>query len=615
MPKTWDEISSIMIQRRRADSVLFAQMVEIRDRYNSDLTIPLPDMAGAPETKALIPQLIHDGIENTALKCASTVPVIECPPTSRSDRARNEADVRRRALYGRWHHNQLTLKLRRAYRQLCGYGTFSITVMPDYKCETAKVTLRDPLTTYPELRNPDDIRCPLNVGYVYGRSSDWIAKNIPSLRGTINTKAQETIWDVVEWIDEDDIVIGVLGPRETVLSPSSAPNQINLGKELHREPNRAGIVPAVVPRRVTLDRIAGQLNQIVPMVDWGARLMALEVMAVERAVFPDMAIFSDNQMPAMISDNQWKDGRTGEVNFVTNAKDIRLLGSTPGSMTDNAIDRLERAGRLSGGVNATQSGEMSGAIRSGRILDAMGAMSIDPRVQELQEIMAYSLAELNCAIGCVERAYFPKARLHVFSGWAGDDSSVDYTPETTFAVTDNYVSYAFPGSDLSQTNIGLSQMVAGGLMSRASARRKHPYIDDAESEERRILIEQVDNSVLAGFQSQVAAGSVPLIDAVNIRKKLSNGKPIAEAIWEADQEARERQAQTPEPLPQEQTQGLPPQTQPGLALPGQGAESQPAITGQPAQIPGQNEDQTRLSSLLHALRIPPGSIPEPQPQR
>jgi len=597
-----------MIQRRQSDAVLFQQMMDIRDRYNSDIAIPLPDVAGAPEQRALIPQLIHDGIENTALKAASTIPIIECPASRKSDSARRLADDRRRALYGRWHANQLTIKLRRAYRQLSGYGTFAFTVMPDYKSQTARVTLRDPLSTYPELRSPDDIRTPLNVGFVYGRSTDWIRQNIPSLRNLINDTTPDEIWDVVEWIDEDDIVIGVLGPRQLVLSPGHSAQ--NLDVELHRERNRAGVVPVVVPRRVTLDRIAGQLNQIVPMVDWGAKLMALEIAAVERGVFPDVAIFSDNSMPAQVSDNQWKDGRTGEVNFVTNAKDVRIMGSSPGPLTNEAIDRLERAARLSGGISAAQSGELSGAIRSGRILDAMGAMSVDPRVQELQEIMGYALAELNVAIGAVEKNYFPKARLHAFSGWAGDDSAIDYIPEEVFAATDNYVAYAFPGSDLSATTIGLSQMVGGGLMSKKHARRKHPYIDDANAEERQILVEQVDNAVLSGFQQQVAAGQIPLIDAVNIRKKLDAGKPIAEAIWEADNEARERQAAVPppsQPGPDQLPAGPPPESQPGLAMPGMGAESQPPELA--GQVPGPTGDQDRLRMLLGALNAPRGAIP------
>jgi hypothetical protein len=481
-----------------------------------------------------------------------------------------------------------------------------MVVMPERAKGRARVEVRDPLTSYPEMRSPDDIRCPMNVGFVFGRSSTWVHRHFPATREIVGRNTTETLWDMVEWVDEDDIVIGLLGPREQFLSATGSLEASGLGIEIHREPNRAGIVPAVVPRRITLDRIAGQMSAIVPMVDWSARLMALEVIAAERSVFPDTVVFSDNQAPALISDNTWKDGRTGEVNFVTNARDVRLMGSNPSPMTNEILDRLERAGRHAGGVSAQFSGEMTGSIRSGRVASSIAELSIDPRIQELQEIMAYGLAELNEAIARVERGYFPNRKMVVFSGWAGDEGTVEYVPSKAFEHYYSVVYYSMPGSDITQTNVGLSQMVAGGLMSKMSARRKHPYIDDASSEERRIVVEQVETAIIASAQQQIASGALPLIDAVALLEKLDSGDTLVEAIRASDEEARARQAAQPQPPPE--GMAVPPETAPGLALPGQGAETiAPA-----APIPPPEPGVDNLAQMFNALRAGARSpVPEP----
>jgi len=593
--RDWADIQNIMVQRRSQDAHLIRRMVEIRDRYNGDMVVPMPDVVGAPDLPPLMPQLIYDGIENTALRASSTMPIIECPPHRRTVEATKAANVRRRALYGRWYQNQLTLKMRRAYRHMVGYGTLAMVVMPDHRKHCAKIELRDPLTAYPEVRTTDDIRCAENVGFVYGKSAEWIRETFRSARDLIDQNQEHQLWDMVEWVDEDEIVIGVLGPRDLILNPSGI-DTAQYAMEIYREPNRAGITPAVVPRRITLDRLIGQMHGIVPIVDWQARLFALEVIAAEKSVFPDTVIFSDNQMPAIIADNEWKDGRTGDVNLISNARDVRMINTAPSQATDNVLDRLERAGRHAGGVSAQFSGEMTGSIRSGRVASSIAELSIDPRIQELQEIMSYALAEINTAVCEVEKGYFGNKKLCVYSGWAGDDGLVEYTPKAAFEHNESVVFYPMPGTDITQTNVALSQLVAGGMMSKTSSRRKHPFIDDAESEERRILVEQFEQAIIASAQQQIAGGGLPIIDAIAIRNKLAKGMDLGEAIIEADEEARARQAAEVQVPPE--GMALPPEQMAGLATPGQGAEA--LAPAPPIAPPPEGVDN--LAQMLNAIR-------------
>jgi hypothetical protein len=574
-------------------------MIEVRDRYNADILVPMPDVHGAPNLPPLMPQLIHDGIEGLALRAAGQLPALAVPPKDPySEESRKRADVARRALSGRWSKNRMNLLLRRGYRQLCGYGTQAMVVLPDGKGDGATIESRDPLTAYPESRSSDTMDDPLNCGFIFGRSQDWIIANYPEARSIINDNRQfEGMWDMVEWVDEDDVVVGLLGPRELFYERAQIENLTGL--ELRRWKNRAGRCTAIVPRRVTLDRIIGQLHQIIPIVDWMSRIMALDLIATEKAIFPDIVALGENGQSPMLAGNDWKDGRTGEINLLTGAKGVQPFNPPPGGMTGQMLDRLERAGRLSGGVSAQFGGEMTGAIRSGRTVEAMGSFSIDPQVTELQDIMSYALESVNSSIIAVEKGYFGSKTFSMYSGWPGDGGLVEYKPSRDFESEHTAVTYNFPGTDISQITVGVAQMTGADLMSKHTARRVHPFVQDAAFEEERINKERVEDAIIAAFQQQANSGAVPLIDAVAVAKEIAKGKNALDAIVSAHEAAQARQAAPAAEVPGPEGAPIAPGAQPGLSLPGMGAEQLPVP---PQQSPDQGLQN--VQQLFDALRQP-----------
>jgi len=84
-------------------------------------------------------------------------------------------------------------------------------------------------------------------------------------------------------------------------------------------------------------------------------------------------------------------------------------------------------------------------------------------------------------------------------------------------------------------------------------------------------------------------------------KLVEQGTPLADAVEKADEQARARQAAEAAMPPEG---GLPPEMMPGLANPGEGAESQPA----PAIGPPPS-GLANLDSLLGALSAPIGEMP------
>lgn len=593
MKHSWDDIVNNMAIRRSADSYIFRQMVNVRDRYNGDVTIPLPEVEGEPTMASLSPQIVADGIDHNAMRAASVIPTISCPAISNKARAHESAAIKRRALYASWHYCGVELLLYRLYRHFIGYGTGSLVVVPDFDEERARIELRDPLTAYPELRSPEDFREPINVGFVFGRSTDWIRRVYPEATPILGKMEGTTLWDIVEWIDEDDIVMGILGPRNTIYSntpdnryyPSNSPAGNSM--QLRRWPNRAGIVPVAAPRRATLDRIMGQLTHILPGVDFLDRMTALEAIAAERRVFPDMVILGKRTAMPSISGGKWKDGREGEPNIVLDADGMQLLQPSVGPATFATMDRLEQATRMSGGVPRQFGGDVAGA-RTGRAIDAVAGFSVDPRIMEAQKFVARSLECINHGIMAVEKGYWPDKKYTVFSGWAGDTELIEYTPVKHFDNYHNGVTYPFPGTDISQMTVAVGQLVGAGLMSKDTGRTKHPMIDDALTEGKNIIKEKIDEAILVSFLQQASTGTLPLIDLAGIELQYRVTGDMSAAIQKADELARARQAaQAPPPEAQ----------QPGLAAPGMGAEAAP----QPPQA-GSADGTARMQALLQALQ-------------
>lgn len=595
----WGDIQNIVEHRRSNEGPTKKKMIDVRDRYKGDYVIPLPSVEGMPEMDPPAPRLIADGIDGTAMSAASTRPVIHVPAIDdtkeRGVRSREYAGIRRRAYYATWYKSQVNMLIRKQYRFLAGYGEMAFVVVPDFEEGIPRIEIRDPLTSYPEERTTTDIRRPENAAFVFGRSSEWIKKRYPEASRILGEHTG--IWDLVEWIDHDYIVIGLLGPRNPPYHLSQRVREGEFSIELRRWPNRSGRCPVACTRRVTLEGVAGQVYNIIGHTDLLAKMMALDVLAAEKAIFPDRFVIGADGRPPQLLSGPWKDGRTGKTNILSDVTSIGELTSSPGPLTHPVMDRLESAARQSGGIHPFFSGLQPGSnLRTGRAIDNFGAFTMEPRLAEMQESMAMSLSIVNEAIHDCYKGYWGSKKYTIFSGWPTDMGHVEFTPKDHFESDANVVSYEFPGTDAAGAAVTIGQLVASRMESRRTGMTQHPYVRDADQEMRTILEEELEAAVLAGIQSQAAEGVIPIIDLARIKQLAMQGYSIEEAVRMADEEARERQV-TEAPPPAE-GQVAAPQAAPGLAPPGVGAESPEALPS--VQPPDQGIQNLR--QLLVSLR-------------
>ena len=583
--KSAEEIVALYYQRSQNHSGVKTRMKLIRDHYNGDVVVPLPEIDTTES--AAVANLLAQGLDQTAMRVSSVLPDIICPPADdTSTQARKHAEIRRKAMFGWWQTSSMGLQLAKRARHLIGYSQSITQLRFDVTKGCPTWHSRDPLTAFPaNMRGVDDMT-PADCIFGYERSYGWMSRWYPNaaLRFAGGVKdspyERDEPIEMIEYVDHNEtVLVAVLNPIGSIVNQNEGGPQV---VELERVPNLIGRCPVVVSNRISLDDSRGQFDGILGMYQQQAKLMALEVLAVQKGVFPDTWLVGNaGEQPKIINN---ANGLTGEIGVIRGGT-LRDMQLQPGFMTNPAIDRLERAQRLTAGVPAEFGGESTSNIRTGRRGDAVLSAVVDFTVQETQKTIARALEEENKIAIAQAKAYAGNKPKSFYVSIAKTKGKVDYTPNKHFTTDDNVVSYSQAGADINNLVIAGGQRLAMGTMSKASFMQIDPLVEDVESEKDAVVAEQLEASLLAGLQQQAAQGALPPADLARIMSLVKNDKAdLAEAVEKVQREAQERQAQQVEPTS--------PEAQPGIAQPGMGAEASPTA---------QSEQPMDLRSLLGAL--------------
>jgi len=484
-----------------------------------------------------------------------------------SERSKDLASLRHKAMLAMWDQNRMNMKLRRRARHLLGYSMSPVVVKPCFRTNAPKWHLRNPLDTYPSPNEDPDNPVPENVIFTYRKPYSWLIQMYgPQVDGRLRVGRPEpdTQFTLLEYVCENEIVVGVLGAED---DPSL--NYMERAGmevlELERIVNRAGCPLVIIPQRITLDTPRGQFDDMLGMFYTRARLQALTEIAIERGIFPDEYLVArPGENPEIIA---LADGKRGELGIIKGG-DLQIQQVNPGYKTDTALDRIERQERLEGAIPAEFGGESGTNIRTGRRGENVLSAVVDYRVQEAQDLFASSLLEEDKVAIAIEKAYFGSQPKSFFMPGRAQSGKVDYTPNKIWETDFHYVSYSASGSDVNNLIIGLGQRMGTGMMSKESAREADPMISDPELERDRITAEGIEAALLASIQQQAANPEGPYqpADLASLTKKVMlEKKSLFDAVKEVDEEARERQAQE---VPAGAPEGMP-----GLAMPGMGAEA------------------------------------------
>ena len=563
--RSLDEIVELYHQRRLAAGPVHEQMRRVRDLANGDVVVPLNELDRNAKTN--VANLLVQGLDQMSMRVSSTMPSPYFPPVKEgSENAKKYARMRKKAMLGFWDENKMQMKLRRRARHLLAYSSSPVFIKPDFATLTPKWVVRNPLDTFAAPMEDDDV-VPENCIFTSRVSASWLLNNYGPLVsnqlrfGRVDSDARYTL---LEYVCDDSMQLIVLGAED---NPELTQSE-RAGLEailLEAIPNRTGMPLAVVPKRITLDKPRGQFDGVLGMYYTRARLQALTEIAIERGIFPEEYLVArPGENPEIL---QLADGKAGILGVVKGG-DIQQLQLNPGYKTDTALDRLERQERLEGAIPAEFGGESATNIRTGRRGEAVLSATVDYRVQEAQEVFANSLLHEDKIAIALEKAYWGEQPKTFFLSGRTTQGQEQYTPNKVWQTDFHYVAYSAAGSDVNSLIIGLGQRLGVGLMSKESAREADPLISDPDLEHDRIIAEGVESALLTSIQQQAANPQGPYQpDDLAYLTKLVVEQDVAlfDAVTRTNERAQERQAQA---MPAGS-----PETMPGLAMPGMGAEA------------------------------------------
>lgn len=571
-----EQIVNAYYERRHLRGPVIQAMSAIRDQVNGDIIVPLPEMD--TNEQSFVPNLVQTAVDQYGSRIASMMPDLECPPVGRGKAAMEKADLRRRANLAWWQANHINRQMRRRARWLVAYSTAPVSIRPDFTREIPRWEPRNPLTVFPsDSLDPDDLT-PTDTIYAQLRPMKWLKDRYPDAALTLApTGCDENVpVTVLEYDDAEQICTIAL----------HIPSQRNGAafKVLECIPNRAGIALSVVPGRITLDRLAGQFDGNLGMYQMRAQLMALEVLAVREGVFSTKILIEREGEVGEIAGGKLEPGYTGIVNVVRGG-DLKEMTVNPAFAALQTVDRLERAERIQAGIPAEFGGESGTNIRTGRRGEAVMASTVDFPIQEAQETLGLSMEEENLRATKVAKAYFGNVPKSFHVNRKGAKGHVTYTPNKDFDSDYTVVRFPMPGFDTNNLITGVGQRLGMGTISKRTAMRLDPLIDDPDFEVDQSMTEGIDAALLQGFQAAVAEGRITPADAARVKKLVRDQNvDLADAIERVNEEAQRRQAAVTAEGAPDGVDPLSPAAQPGLGDPGMGEEAGVAIPEMPTSM-------------------------------
>lgn len=599
--KTAEEILSLYKQRLNFYGPLHSRMRMIQSIYNGSMQVPLPDMEQNAMPAA--PNLLAAGVDQMAGRITSVIPSINFSSTKPGVRSADRtALAASRVVSGWWQEDRMSMKMKQRGRHLIAYGMSPVVIRWDHKEQLPTWQVRHPLETYPSTDIIPGQVSPTDCIFAYRRSVGWLRSHgygdaVYSLTRDSQMPSDASVL-MVEYVDQDATQLVLAGYR----TPDPYSVDLEMGGDVlkgvvvEQFPNRGDECPVVVPMRVTLDTLAGQFDNMVGMYYQQSKLMALEVIAVEKGIFPDTYLVSRPGEIGRFLDGP-HDGRSGMVNIIAGG-DIRDIQSQPGYLTNPTIDRLERNQRVTAGIPAEFGGESSTGIRTGRRGDAVLSAVIDYPVAEAQETFAYSLQEENEVAIALCKAWAGDVEKTLYVGTGNSNRPVTYTPNKTFLTDAHTVSYPATGSDLNSLIIGIGQRVGLGIMSKKTAAVLDPYVDNPEMEHDQIIAEGLEQALVAGLQQQASQGAIPPLVVAKVMRLVRDDKmELAEAFNKVtedaikEKEAKDAAAAEATPTPDSMTADATLQAMAGPQ----------ATAGMPSVGPP-GEAQQNLGNMLNTLR-------------
>jgi hypothetical protein len=573
-----EEIFAIYRARFDAMGPDFARMRAIAAVVDGDIVIPLAEMH--KNEKAAVPNLAQQGLDQLGKRIASVMPLVSYPPLYASDAADKAARERSNLTYGWWAKNRMKKKLGRRARWYLGYACAPVIIKPGVD-GIPKWIPRDPLNTYPADTDIDEYTpsdCIFRTQHTY----QWLVEHHPNAAGRIRKPANwdpddpnhvNTKFDVLEYNDAEEDTLIVCGYDKTDYHRVEA-----LGSSaeiLSQVPNRAGMCWAVVPGRITLNKPLGHFDGILGMYQTSAEIMAMQIIATKRAIWPrEWLVANPGETPRILSIPDPTQGRPG-----------RLAGGRleqqkidPSMAALQILNVIDTAQRQTASLPAEFGGQASSTVQTGRRGGQIMSAAIDFTIEEANTVFAESLYEEDKRAIAIDKTYFNTQKTyHVIT--RGFQGKISYTPTKLWESDEHVVDYPFAGVDLQNLPVEGGQRVAQETMSQQTFMEMDPAIPDVSGEMQRIWVQKARRAWFASFEVEASQPEGPYrpTDVAQIIKYLRSGMAPEDALEKYENELKALQAEGAPPGAPEAMPGLSPEGAPG-EVPTTTPEAEPSLS-------------------------------------
>ena len=601
-------------ERQAERGPLLTRWAEVNRQADGDVVVPVSELD--KDEKSMAVNLLGPGLDQLAMRIASTMPDISCDPLKPGQKgSENVTDSKRKALLSYWDMNRMDMILRRRARYLLGYGASPVSISflavnPLDKREIPHWRVLNPMSVFPAPTvDINDIE-PSDCINAYLQPLSWLQSLYPDQANVLykgKNASPSTMFEILEYNDCDETVLVALGQTKVNEGPQYGGfTRENVGTQscvqLTRVPNRAGIPLTVYPGRVTLNKVCGMFDQLMPLYHNASKLAALEYIAIKQSIFADRWLVSHPNSPGQAQIITYADGLTNTIGEIRNGQ-IQDTQTQPSIQAAQMQDRLERTGRLAGGLPAELGGESATNIRTARRGEAVLGAAIDMPVQEHQEIFEDSMEAENRRAMAVVKGHWGKKQFSFYIPRTGKITQNDYVPNEVFFNDQNVVKYGMTGTDANSFVIAMGQRLQMETISQETFMEMDPVVEDVQEEMARINIGGARRAMMSSVETGASQGQIDPTFIARFAVALQDGKINPEdALIKVHAEMQKEQAA--------QQAAMPPPGQP--APPG----AQPGMTGAPGVqggVPMPPQGQGALSQILSNLRKPAAqSGPEQQ---
>src|ERR1035437_10023007 len=545
-------IESLYHERRSALGPLIAKWAEVARHSDGDVVVPMPELDESQ--KPLAVNLLGPGLDQLAMRIASTMPDISCDALRPGFKAsENRADTKRKALLSYWDMNRMDMILRRRARYILGYASSPVSISfmglnPLDKRDIPHWRVLNPLSVFPATTlDVNDIE-PSDCIHAYTQPLSWLQAMYPDQTAVLfkgKASTPDTKFEILEYNDADETVLVALGAVKDNTPQGWNPRTVeNYGTqsvvELARVVNKAEIPLTVYPGRITLSKLQGMFDQLLPIYDNASRLAALEYIAIKQSIFPSQWLVSHPNPPGQAQIITHADGLTGTIGEIRNGQ-IQETQTQPSIQAAQMQDLLERVGRLAGGLPAELGGESATNIRTARRGEAVLGAAIDMPVQEHQEIFEDSMEAENRRAIAVMRGYFGNKATSFYIPRNGKVTQEDYTPNDVFENDQNVCKYGMTGTDANSFVIAMGQRLQMETISQQTFMMSDPVVEDVQEEMARIWISGARRAMMASIENPQQPQDPTFV--ARFAKALQDGKTQPEdALIEVHQQMQQAQA-------------------------------------------------------------------------